>query len=464
MLPQPVPLSSAPPATEPVDIARVIDGTPLGGYQRRVLLLTAFSIVIDGIDSQLLGIAIPVMMAEWLVSRAAFAPVLAAGFVGMMVGGAIAGVVGDRLGRRIALIGSVLTFGIATVSASLVHGLVALAMFRFFVGIGLQGASPNAAALVSEYAPLRNRAFAITLTIVCIPAGAMLAGLIAIPVLPLLGWRVLFAVGGVIPLIVGILLLRFLPESPRYLAQRPARWPELSRILRRIDPNIPADAPFIDSAEVPIRQAPVTTLFARGLSLDTCALWSAFFFCLLAVYSGVNWLPSMLTQAGLGSIANTGITAYNLGGVVGAICGAVAIKRFGSRLTMLTIAALASAIALGMRSMTFSSVEPAMPIIVMLAVIGSLINAVQVTMYALGAHIYPTIARSTGVGVASSVGRLGAILSTYAGAWALENGGSSAFFTLIAAAMLAVMLSLAAVRRHIPGTAGLAAASVSMSN
>jgi MFS transporter, AAHS family, 4-hydroxybenzoate transporter len=100
----------------------------------------------------------------------------------------------------------------------------------------------------------------------------------------------------------------------------------------------------------------------------------------------------------------------------------------------------------------------------MLAVIGSLINAVQVTMYALGAYIYPTIARSTGVGVASSVGRLGAILSTYAGAWALESGGSSAFFTLVAAAMLAVMLSLAAVRRHIPGTEGLTTASASMSS
>src|SRR5215467_14329526 len=249
MLPHPISLSSAPPATAPVDIAHVIDGAPMGRYQRRVLCLTAFSVVIDGIDSQLLGIAIPVMMAEWLVSRAAFAPVLAAGFVGMMVGGAIAGIVGDRLGRRVALIGSVLIFGVATVSASLVHGLLALAMFRFFVGIGLQGASPNAAALVSEYAPLRNRAFAITLTIVCVPAGAMVAGLLAIPILPVLGWRVLFAIGGLIPLVVGILLVRFLPESPRYLVQQSARWPELFRILRRIDPEIAANAPFVDSAE-----------------------------------------------------------------------------------------------------------------------------------------------------------------------------------------------------------------------
>lgn len=446
-----------------VDVARVIDNGRMGGYQRLVVLMTAFSVMIDGIDSQLLGIAIPAMMATWGVGRAAFAPVLAAGFVGMMVGGALAGVVGDRFGRRVALIGSVVVFGVMTIGVSIVHGLVALALFRFFVGIGLQGASPNAAALVSEYAPLRNRAFAITLTIVCVPAGAMVAGLIAIPVLPLLGWRALFAIGGLIPVGVGIFLLRVLPESPRYLVREPARWPELSRILRRIDGSVRAGATFVDTGETASGRAPIRALFARGVSTDTLALWSAFFFCLLAVYSGFNWVPSMLTGAGLAaSVANTGITTYNLGGVIGAIAGALAIKRFGSRATMLAIAALASVTAFGMRSMTLAPSSPTLPIIVMLGVIGALINAVQVTMYALGAHIYPTTARSTGVGVASSVGRLGAILSTYAGAWALEAGGSSAFFTLVAAAMLAVLLSLAAIRRHIPGTSNLAAASLSM--
>lgn len=461
MLTQSASATSTPPAQHSIDIAQMIDTAPMSAYQRLVVLLTAFSIVIDGIDSQLLGIAIPVIMAEWGVTRAAFAPVLAAGFVGMMVGGAVAGVVGDKLGRRVALIGSVLIFGVMTVSASLVHGLIALAAFRFFVGIGLQGASPNAAALVSEYAPLKNRAFAITLTIVCVPAGAMVAGLLAIPILPVLGWRVLFAIGGLIPLMVGVLLMRFLPESPRYLVQQRGRWPELARILRRINPDLDVNASFVDSAEVAKGRAPLTTLFAPGFSLDTCALWSAFFFCLLAVYSGFNWLPSMLTQAGLSSIANTGITAYNLGGVIGAVVGAIAIKRYGSRSTMVVVAALASVTALTMRSMTFSATASALPILAMLATIGSLINAVQVTMYALGAHIYPTIARSTGVGVASSVGRVGAILSTYAGAWALENGGSSAFFTLVGAAMLAVTLSLAIIRRHIPGTPRLAAPSLS---
>src|SRR5258707_976225 len=77
----------APATPDVVDVARVIDDGRMGGYQRLVVFMTAFSVMIDGIDSQLLGIAIPVMMAAWGVSRAAFAPVLAAGFVGMMVGG-----------------------------------------------------------------------------------------------------------------------------------------------------------------------------------------------------------------------------------------------------------------------------------------------------------------------------------------------------------------------------------------
>ncbi len=144
--------------SKPVDVGRMLDEGRLSPYQARVVALIALSIIIDGIDSQLLGIVIPVMATEWAVPRTAFASVVAAGFVGMMVGGAIAGVAGDRLGRRLALIASVLLFGVSTVAASRVDGLLALGVMRFFIGIGLQGASPNAAALVAEYVPLRHRA------------------------------------------------------------------------------------------------------------------------------------------------------------------------------------------------------------------------------------------------------------------------------------------------------------------
>jgi len=160
----------------------------------------------------------------------------------------------------------------------------------------------------------------------------------------------------------------------------------------------------------------VRTLLNPEFRFDTLALWCAFLSCLLAVYLGFTWVPSMLTGAGLPALAATGLTVFNLGGVFGAVVGSLVITRLGSRGTMLTMTAGAIAGALVMRSMTITSISPALPIIVMLAITGGLINAVQTTMFALAAHVYPTDVRSTGVGVASAIGRGAAILSTYAGA------------------------------------------------
>jgi AAHS family 4-hydroxybenzoate transporter-like MFS transporter len=435
-----------------VDVNRVLEERPWGSVQVLVMVLTAFTVIIDGVDGQLLGIAIPAIMADWKVARSAFAPVLAAGFVGMMIGGAVAGIVGDRWGRRFALACSVIVFGLATIGASMTNDLLTLGVLRFIAGFGLQGAVPNAAALVSEYVPLRHRALAVTLTIVCFPLGAALAGLLAIPVLPVLGWRVLFVIGGFIPLAVAVVLLRYLPESPRFLVRRPARWSELTRILQRLGYAPEPDARFVDLGDKTVTRPSIREVLISSSPLDTLGLWSASFFCMLAVYSGFNWIPSMLSGAGLDlTVANVGITAYNLGGVVGALSGGLAITRFGSKLTMVTFSGGAVAMALVMRAMTINAESSTLPIIVMLGLIGALINAIQVTMYALAAHIYPTTVRATGVGTTTGVGRIGAILSTYAGAWALEAGGNASFFTLVATAMLIVMGSLALIRRHIPG-------------
>jgi AAHS family 4-hydroxybenzoate transporter-like MFS transporter len=433
-----------------IEVGRVLDDGPFGRYQGFVVSFAAGSLIIDGVDSQLLGIVVPSIMAEWAVPRSAFAPVLAAGFVGMMVGGAVAGI-GDRIGRRLALIGSVLLFGVMTLMASMATGLVALAVLRFFVGVGMQVAAPNAAALVSEYVPTQYRAFAVTATVVCIPLGAMLAGLVAIPVLPAFGWRGLFVIGGAISIAGAIVLMRVLPESPRFLARHPSRWKELVGVLTRVGHRVPLGAEFVDEAEGSPARGSLAALFARATLVDTLALWSAFFFGLLAVYLGFNWIPSMLTGAGYDStIASSGITAYNLGGVVGALTGGLAIRRFGSKVTMMSMAAAAAGAAMMTGSIPLSPDLSSAPLIVMLGVTGAFINAVQVTLYALAAHVYPTLSRATGLGAATSIGRLGAILSTFAGASALELGGHTSFFALVAAAMVAAFISLSVIRRQIP--------------
>src|SRR5438046_10202984 len=145
----------------------------------------------------------------------------------MMIGGAVGGILGDRIGRRTALLFSMLSFAVLTLAISTVNGLMLLGAFRFLAGLGLGGAMPNAAALSSEYVPRRQRPFAITLTIVCIPLGGSLAGFVGGQILPRFGWRGLFLVGGILPLLMTAILLKVLPESPRYLARLPERWPQL---------------------------------------------------------------------------------------------------------------------------------------------------------------------------------------------------------------------------------------------
>ena len=436
-----------------IDVAATLDEAQWSRYQKLLVAATAMTIILDGLDNQLLGAALPALMREWRLPRPAFVPVQTAGMIGMMLGGAIGGVVGDRLGRRVALIGSVVAFGLLTLLVSMSNGVAVLTVLRFFAGFGLGGAMPNAAALSSEYVPIRQRPFAVTLTIVCIPLGGSLAGLVGAQVLPRFGWRGLFLVGGILPLVIAAILLKVLPESPRFLARIPERWPELRALLRRLGHRVADDARFAESGERPVARVSARELVAPEFRRDTIALCGSFFFCLLSVYIGVTWVPSMLVGAGFDvGAASYGLTAFNIGGVVGAIAGAIVIMRFGSRLTMLTMAAGAIAGSAVLAAMPIGT-QSAFAVLAMLAWTGGLINAVQTTMYALAAHVYPTAVRATGVGTAVAFGRIGGVLSPSVGSWALESGGSSRYFGIMAATMMAALVALAAIRRHIPSSA-----------
>src|SRR5712692_21930 len=193
-----------------IDVGYVLDEGQWTTYQKLFILATALTIVLDGVDNQLLGNAIPSLMKEWSLSRGAFSTVLALSPLGMMFGGALGGMLGDRIGRRAALLSSVISFAALTLAISMVNGLLMLGIFRFLAGLGLGGAMPNAATLSSEYAPRRQRPFAVTLTIVCIPLGGTLAAMISARVVPIYGWRMLFVLCGIIPVVLGLFLRKCL--------------------------------------------------------------------------------------------------------------------------------------------------------------------------------------------------------------------------------------------------------------
>jgi AAHS family 4-hydroxybenzoate transporter-like MFS transporter len=440
------------------DVGATLDDGDWGGYQKLLVFATALTIILDGVDNQIIGAAVPSLMKEWNLPRSAFAPLFATGMIGMMLGGLIGGVVGDRLGRRVALLGSVVTFGILTICVYFIGNIAALMALRFFAGLGLGGAMPNAAALSSEYVPRRHRPFAVTLTIVCVPLGGTLAALMGSEILPVYGWRALFLVGGILPLALAAVLLKVLPESPRFLARRRERWPELRTLLGRLGHPVPVDAAFVDGTEKAVTKVSVRELLVPEYRRDTLALCGSFFFCLLSVYVGTQWIPVTLTGAGFDvAAANRGLLTFNLGGVVGAILGAMLFARLGSRVTMLTMTAGAVAGGAVMASMSIGP-QSTFAVLAMLAWTGGLINAVQTTMYALAAHVYPTGVRATGVGTAVAFGRIGGVVSTYAGSWALAFGGASSLFGFISITMSLVFVALAAVQHHILRVSGIGAA------
>jgi AAHS family 4-hydroxybenzoate transporter-like MFS transporter len=435
-----------------VDVARLIDEGRFSSYQQRLVAAAALLIVLDGADNQLLANAIPAMMREWDLPRPAFATASAAAPFGMILGGLLGGILGDRIGRAAALLGSVTCFAALTAMVAVVDGLTMLSVVRFLAGLGLGGAMPNAAALTAEFVPQRQRPIAITLTIVCIPVGGVLAGLAAGAVIPAYGWRSLFAGGGLVPLVLAAVLFKLLPESPSFLAGVRPRWPELRATLRRMGHRIEDDVVFADPGGAVAPRGAIGDLFAPSLRRDTLALIGAFGSCLLAIWMAFLWIPSMLTDPGIGFAqpeASFALSLYNFGGVAGAIGGALVIQRIGSRVTLVTTSVIATLSALAMSQMSLGP-ETRNLALTMFAVTGALFNAVQATMYALAAHVFPTAIRGTGVGATVAIGRAGNVAASYVGSWALSAGGPSLYFQTWAAAMIAVTGCLAVIRRHIP--------------
>jgi MFS transporter, AAHS family, 4-hydroxybenzoate transporter len=434
-----------------IDIAAHLDHGTWTGYQKRVVLLAALAIVFDGFDSQLLGFAIPAMLRDWHVARAAFSPIVALGLIGMGLGSAIAGFVGDRVGRRAALIGAVLVFSAGTFGSAGATGMTSLAVYRFIAGVGLGGVFPNATAFAAEFAPLARRAVSVSVTIVCVPVGGMIAGLFAAPILPSLGWRALFLVGGTLPLILAVVLCFLMPESARYLVRVKKRWPELGRLLVKMERHVPGNAEYGDSAAARDEaSAPLSNLFGSGRIRDTICIWMAFLFSLLTVFTVFSWLPAMLAAQGLDlAAASNGLTCYNVGGIAGVLlCGAL-IARFGSRVPMLA-ACIGGAASVWI--LTMMPIGPHGDRVVLLAaftVHGFFVNAVQVSAFALAAHLYPAKVRATGVAFAYTFGRVGPLVSAFTGALLIQ-AGRTAFLNSLAISMLATFVALALIKNHIP--------------
>jgi len=428
----------------PVDVGTIIDESSWSARQKFFILLAALAVMFDGFDIQILGFAIPSIMREWHVARSVFAPVLAIGLVGLAAGSPIAGYFGDRFGRRTALIACLLLFAAATMATAFCKDVTMLGILRVLTGIGAGGALPNASAFSAELTPFHRRPIAVTLTIVCVPLGGMLGGLAATRILPAYGWRALYALGGGAPLVFALLLWVALPESPRFLVHHPNRWTELERLLARLGHPVPPGCRFEDRLErKPSGKASVVEIFGPEFRRDSFGLWLSYFANSNAVYLIFSWLPAMLTARGLDLAASSsGLAWWNFGGVLGVLVWTWLVTAFGSRAPLL-IAAFSGAIV----GCALQFVHSPHMLIAGLGLHGVFVNAVQTTLFAVGAHIYPTGIRASGVAYAAGIGRVGGILTSFTGVAILQSG-SATYFRVLTLALLLAFVGIAIVQKH----------------
>lgn len=440
-------------ANSTFDISGPIDHGPWTGRGKSVALMVALAIVFDGLNNQLLGLAAPAISSELGLSKSAFAQIIAGGMAGMGFGAIFGGLVGDRIGRRLASLLSIAVFGLATAAMGLGETPGSLMALRFAVGLGLGGLIPNGTALIAEFTPLRVRSAAVMLAMTCVPVGGILAGVIAAAQMGTLGWRVMFLIAGLGAGVLALILALFLPESPRYLVQHPGRHRRLGALLERLSIDTQGRTAFVDGRQ-PMVRANMATLFRAPYRKETLALCGAFFFCQLSSYSFLSWLPATLSQLGL-TYAMVGLATavFNFGGIVGAVAGAAAINRIGSRRPMLAfcIVAVIGALLL-MYAKVVADVSP-WALAICLALLSAALGVVQTALYPLAVNMFPAQVRTTGAGVASAVGRVGALVSSFSGAFALELGGARFFFASVALVMGLCGVFLFLIRSHTPKAA-----------
>src|SRR6202165_3653136 len=382
-------------SASPVDVADFIDQLPVGGFQIRLLLTCAAVLFLDGFDTQAIGYVAPALAREWGLTKGALGPVFSAGLFGLMIGALVFGPLADRIGRKKIIIFSTLAFGLGALVTVFVQDVNTLLAIRFLTGLGLGGAMPNAIAMTSEFNPRRRRATMVMVMFCGFSVGAALGGLLAAALIPQFGWRSVFVVGGVAPLLLVPVLALRLPESVRFLALTGRANARVAQLLTFITPKaVFAPATQFVVHEPVLAGIPVRHLFRAGRTLVTLLLWVVFFMSLLDLYFLSNWLPTVLNDLGASVSAAAAIgSMLHVGGVVGTFALGSIIDRFSFRaLALVYFIAVFAVGAIGQLGHSVVLVATA------IFAAGFCIVGGQIAANALAAGFYPTSVRATGVG------------------------------------------------------------------
>jgi MFS transporter, AAHS family, 4-hydroxybenzoate transporter len=400
-----------------INVADLIDNQPIRPFHIKLVVLIFLAMISDGYDLQAIGFAAPGIVKMLHINRAMIGPVLSASLVGILFGAPLFGWVGDRFGRRAAIIGGVFIFGIISLATAAAQTEPQFFVLRFLTGVGLSGVTANSVALVAEYAPKRVRATMIVISQIGLTFGSMFPALASGLLEAEYGWRSLFIVGGMAPLVIGLVLLFILPESLKFMvvAKRPRE--QILRIVQGLNPELQTgpDTTFVvpQSGISGAQKFHIKQIFDNGLMWITPLLWVLYVTFLTTNFFLHGWMPLLFRGEGL-TIRQTAVVAamFDCGGIIGALVASRLVDRFGvAVIVLMYLCACPAVAAIGMIGKSVFLLGS----VIFLA--GFLLVGITLSVGAVAGVIYPTEIRGKGIGWAYGIGRFCSMSSPMIGGW-----------------------------------------------
>lgn len=427
------------------DLRRLIDHGEMSRFQVLAVALCVALNMLDGYDVLVMAFTASEVARDWGLSGAALGVLLSAGLFGMAGGSLFVAPWADQFGRRAIILAclGVVTAGMLLSAVAQSHSQ--LTSLRVLTGVGIGGILASLNVITAEYSPLRWRNTAISLQVTGYPVGAAIGGTSAAYLIGRYGWRSAFVFGAIASGLLVPVVVRSLPESLDFLLARrpPDALRRLNDLLRRMGRVPVSELPEPAAEPAPARN-PVRALFAGDGAPSTVLIWGAFFLLMFSFYFVTSWTPKLLVAAGLSTGQGiTGGVLLNLGGIAGG-------SLFGYLVARLPLRRLAcwylgfTAAGMLLFGLFAADLRAAFPLA---TAIGAFLFGSMVGLYAAAPRLYPAGIRTTGMGWAIGVGRIGAIVAPLVAGVLVDRGwGTALLYWAFAAPLAAAMLMVRALR------------------
>lgn len=396
-----------------VDVHALAGQSRFNGFHGLVLFWCVLILIIDGYDLAVVGAALPSIMKDMGIDATSAGVMAGSALFGTMLGAIFLGSLADRIGRPRMTAVCVALFSLFTAAAGLTNDPISFSVMRFIAGLGIGGVLPIMTAQMGEFAPAKLRTRLVTMVFAGYSVGGILVALTAKQLIESHGWQSVFYVAG-LPVLLIPFILKTMPESLSNLVKRGDQQ-ELARLARKIAPerNLRADTVFVGSPADKARSAPVRSLFEEGRGFSTVMIWMAFMTGLFMVYALNSWLTKLMAMAGysLGSALNF-VIVFNVGAIVGAIGGGLLSDKFNIKHVLVSFYVVG---AISLTALAFTKSTELL--FLMVFIVGASTLGTQLLAYAYAGDFYPPANRATGVGFASGVGRIGAIVAPVLIGW-----------------------------------------------